>query len=105
MGAVNSEQVWDDVVLLKQFRLFIMDITFEPEPRILEPADFQKPLDKEDHATKSRKNRTVPMTSVPPKTVQKILGHAKLETTMRYYVGVKDRDLRDAISRLEAQTA
>ena len=38
---------------------------------------------------------------VPPKTVQKILGHADLSTTMKYYVGVQDKDLQDAMRRLE----
>ncbi len=38
---------------------------------------------------------------VAPKTVQRILGHADLSTTMKYYAAVKDKDLRDAIQRLE----
>jgi len=40
----------------------------------------------------------------PPKTVQRLLGHANLTTTMTYYAGVENKDLRDAIKRLE-QTA
>ena len=42
---------------------------------------------------------------VPPKTAQKIMGHADLSTTMKYYCGVQDQDLRDAIAKLEARTA
>jgi integrase len=42
---------------------------------------------------------------VPPKTVQKILGHANLSTTMRYYANVKSKDLHRAIEQRDAQTA
>ena len=38
---------------------------------------------------------------VPPKVVQRILGHAKLDTTMRYYAGVEDKDITEAMLRLE----
>lgn len=36
-----------------------------------------------------------------PKTVQKILGHASLETTMKYYVGCDDDDMVKAMRRRE----
>jgi len=39
---------------------------------------------------------------VNPKTVQRILGHSKLDTTMRYYAGVTDKDLQNAIKSREA---
>ena len=42
---------------------------------------------------------------VSPKTVQKILGHSNLATTMKYYVGVEDKDLTDAARRLEIRRA
>jgi len=42
---------------------------------------------------------------VPAKTVQKIVGHTSLSTMTRYCVAVKDKDMRDAIARLEVQTA
>ena len=38
---------------------------------------------------------------VSPKVVQKMLGHASIQTTMAHYVGVNDKDLRDAVKRLE----
>ena len=39
---------------------------------------------------------------VPIKTAQKILGHANLTTTAKYYTGVEEKDLRDAIAKLSA---
>ena len=42
---------------------------------------------------------------VPPKTVQAILGHSCIETTMKYYAAVEAKDLRAAIDRLESRTA
>ena len=41
---------------------------------------------------------------VPLAAARKLLGHAKLATTMKYYVGASEDDLRDAIQRLEAAT-
>lgn len=38
---------------------------------------------------------------VSPKTVQEILGHADLATTMKYYIAVTNKDKHDAIARLE----
>ena len=42
---------------------------------------------------------------VAPKTVQRILGHANLTTTMKYYAAVTDKDLQSAMKRLESQAA
>ena len=42
---------------------------------------------------------------VPIKTVQKILGHSKMDTTARYYTGVDQDDMREAIKRLSERTA
>ena len=42
---------------------------------------------------------------VPMKTTQRILGHANMTTTAKYYTGVEEQDLRDAIKRRETQTA
>lgn len=42
---------------------------------------------------------------VPPKTAQRILGHANLETTMKYYVGVKDEDMTAAVKKMETNIA
>ena len=38
---------------------------------------------------------------VNPKVVQKMLGHASIQTTMAHYVGVSDKDLRDAVKRFD----
>ena len=38
---------------------------------------------------------------VNPKVVQKMLGHASIQTTMAHYVGVSDKDMKDAVKRLE----
>jgi len=38
---------------------------------------------------------------VHPKVVQKMLGHANIQTTMSHYVGVSDKDLRDAVKCFE----
>ena len=42
---------------------------------------------------------------VSMKTTQRILGHSDMSTTAKYYTGVEEKDLRDAIRRLETQTA
>lgn len=37
--------------------------------------------------------------NVPATVVNDLAGHRKIETTMRYYKGIKKRDLRDAVRR------
>ncbi len=42
------------------------------------------------------------LAGMPPVAVQRIAGHAKITTTMDYYVEVEKQDLRDAMKRLAA---
>ncbi len=39
---------------------------------------------------------------VPPKTVQRLAGHADVKTTLRYYTDVSEDDMRQAVAKLTA---
>ena len=45
------------------------------------------------------------LSGVDPKSVQAILGHANITTTIRYYAAVKAQNLKAAIKKREARTA